>query len=142
MPIKYNLTKYDMLSTRIKKVPPKKPLNEMSKEERATVIKAVLIACFASGHSWQTFKILKSNTSGAMNTPEIKKEFSEALAGKWKLITSFDIEEVSTANISDSAFSDWLYSNVDKDYHDDYKSAWAELKSEFEEDCDVIERRV
>ncbi len=140
MPIKYNLTKYDMLSTRIKKVSTKRPPIQMSNEERSVMIKAVLIAAFSSGHSWQTYRTLTSNGS-TLNNPEIKKEYTEALTSKWRYITPFDIVEVSTANIQDRTFSEWLLFNVNRDYHEEYKKAWEELKSEFSKDCDVVERR-
>lgn len=137
MPIKYNLTKYDMLSTKVKKVSTKK--EGFSKEDSNTVIKAVLIASFASGHSWQTYKIL-TNGGGMLNQPDIKKEYFDARTSKWKLITPFDIVEVSKTNPSDAAFSQWLFFNVDKNEHENYVQAWAELKAEFEEACDDIER--
>jgi hypothetical protein len=140
MPIKYNLTKYDMLSTRIKKVSVKRPPLQMSNEERSIMIKAVLIASFSSGHSWQTYRTITAPGS-SLNNPEIKKEYSEALTSKWRTITPFDIVEVSTANIQDGTFSEWLLFNVNRDYHEEYKHAWSELKSEFSKDCDVVERR-
>jgi hypothetical protein len=142
MPIKYNLTKYDMLSTKIKKVSVKKSFKEMSKEELNTMLKAVLIASFSSGHSWQTYRTLTSPISASFNKPEIKKEYSEAFSSKWRLITPFDIVEVSTANISESTFSEWLFFNVDRENHQSYKSAWKELKTDFNEDCDIIEKPV
>ncbi len=138
MPIKYNLTKYDMLSTKVKKVSTKK--EGFSKEDSNTVIKAILIASFASGHSWQTYKLL-TNGGGMLNQSDVKKEYSEAKATKWKMINPFDIVEVSKTNPSDSAFSQWLFFNVDKGEHEDYVQAWAELKAEFEEACDDIERK-
>ena len=141
MPIKYNLTKYDMLSTRIKKVSVKKAPHEMSNDELNTMIKAVLIASFASGHSWRTYRALTSQAPASMNKQEIKEEFSDAVANKWRLITPFDIVEVSTTNISDSLFSEWMFFNVDRDYHEAYKTAWHELQKDFNEDCDVVERR-
>ncbi|MCW6159987.1 MAG: hypothetical protein LVQ95_02795 [Candidatus Micrarchaeales archaeon] len=137
MPIKYNLTKYDMLSTKVKKVSTKK--EGFSKEDSNTMIKAILIASFASGHSWQTYKLL-TNGGGMLNQPDVKKEYAEAKTSKWKLITPFDIVEVSKTNLSDSAFSQWLFFNVDKGEHEDYVQAWAELKAQFEEACDDIER--
>lgn len=140
MPIKYNLTKYDMLSTRVKKVSSKKDPKEMSKDETETMLKAILIASFASGHSWQTFKLI-TNGGGMLNQPEVKKEYQEARATKWKLINPFDIVEVSTTNISDSAFSQWLFFNVEKENHENYAQAWAELKVDFGEACDDIERK-
>lgn len=142
MPIKYNLTKYDMLSTKIKKVSVKKSANEMSKEEDSTMLKAILIASFASGHSWQTYRMLTSPASDSFNKPEIKKEYAEALSSKWRLITPFDIVEVSTTNIPETTFSEWLFFNVERNSHPDYKSAWKELKTDFNEDCDTIEKQV
>ena len=139
MPIKYNLTKYDMLSTKVKKVSTKKDMREMSKEESNTMLKAILIASFASGHSWQTYKLL-TNGGGMLNQPDVKNEYMEARTSKWKLITPFDIVEVSKTNLSDAAFSQWLFFNVDKAQHEDYVQAWAELKAEFEEACDDVER--
>ncbi len=141
MPIKYNLTKYDMLSTKIKKVSTKKAPKEMSPEERNVMMKAVLIASFASGHSWQTFRTLTSQVSASMHRPEIKKEFIDAASSKWRLITPFDILEVSTTSIPDNAFSEWLFFTVEKDQQEDYKKAWGQLKSEFDEDCDAVERK-
>ena len=138
MPIKYNLTKYYILSTRIKKVSLKKAAIVFTADDRTTMIKAILIASFASGHSWQTFRSLTQGLP--MRNPEIKKEFADAVASKWKSITPFDIVEVSTTNVSDSVFSEWLFFNVEKDFHQEYKDAWSNLKNEFEEDCDVIER--
>ncbi|MFI5412875.1 MAG: hypothetical protein ACHQX1_03205, partial [Candidatus Micrarchaeales archaeon] len=77
----------------------------------------------------------------SMHNQEIRKEHQEAVTSKWKLITPFDIVEVSTTNIPDSAFSEWLFFNVEKEHHEDYKQAWQELKMDFNEDCDVIEKK-
>ncbi len=142
MPIKYNLTKYDMLSTRIKKVSiVKKNLQTMTPEDKDVMFKAVLIACFASGHSWQTFKTLTTSNNGfSYRSPELKQEYQDAVNSKWKTITPFDIVEVSTNHISDSSFSQWLFFNVEKEHQIDYKKAWQQLQTDFDEDCDVIER--
>ncbi len=142
MPIKYNLTKYDMLSTKIKKAAAaKKVAPQLTREDQNTMLKAVIIASFASGHSWQTYRALTSKGPVSLNNSEIRKEFAEAVTSKWRLINPFDIVEVSTTNISDSAFSQWLFFNVDKSYHDEYKKAWKELQSDFDEDCDSVERK-
>lgn len=141
MPIKYNLTKYDMLSTKVKKLSTRKDTGEMTREDSNTIIKAILIASFSSGHSWQTYKLL-TNGGGMLNQADVKKEHSEAKASKWKLITPFDIVEVSKTSPSVAAFSQWLFFNVDKCLHEDYVQAWAELKAEFEEACDDIEGKV
>lgn len=142
MPIKYNLTKYDMLSTRIKKTAAaKKATPQLTREDQGVMLKAVIIASFASGHSWQTYRALTAKGSLNFNNPEIRKEFDDALASKWRLINPFDIVEVSTTNISDAAFSQWLFFNVPKSYHDDYKRAWKALQMDFDEDCDSVERK-
>ena len=141
MPIKYNLTRYDTLASKIKKVSLKKDPSSMTKDEMGTMLKAVLIASFASGHSWQTYKYMTSaNGNGGVRSPELKKEFIESLNQKWKMITPFDIGEISTLNISDTSFSAWLFTNVDKEYHEDFNEAWRELKAELSEACDEVER--
>lgn len=136
MPIKYNLTKYDLLSTKIKKIAGKKGIGEMTKEEYRTMLKAVIVASFASGHSWKTYKITTSSGGHEFNNPEIKEEHQQAYVSKWKTVSPFDIGEISETNISDHAFSTWLFFNVDKSEHDDYKNAWNELQQELAEDCD------
>ena len=142
MPIKYNLTKYDMLSTKIKKAAAaKKATPQPISEDQDVMLKAVIIASFASGHSWQTYRALTAKGPMNLNNPEIKKEFHDAVTNKWRLINPFDIVEVSTTNISDAAFSQWLFFNVDRSYHDEYKRAWKELQADFDEDCDSVERK-
>ena len=141
MPIKFNLTKYDMLSAKIKKLATtKKEQKEITNDDKYTVFQAILVASFASGHSWQTFKTLTSSQPPPLNTPEIKQEFAEAHNSKWKLVTPFNIVEVSTMNISDNAFSQWLFSNVEKPEQEDFKTAWDQLKGEFEVACDDIKK--
>ncbi len=137
MPIKYNLTKYDVLSSKVKKLSTKKNGDPFTKEDRMTVIKAILIASFASGHSWKTFKAATAPAAMVFNNPEIKKEYEDAATNKWKSISNFDIAEVSSANIPDSAFFEWLVFNVNKADHDEYKTSWWALKQGFDEDCDL-----
>ncbi len=139
MPIKYNLTKYDKLFSRIKKVSTKKD-REMTKEETCTMFKAVLLAAFASGHSWQTFRTLTAEASASFNKPEIKKEYEDAATNKWKSVQPSDINEVANSNISEGAFSAWLFFNVQREYHDQYKRVWSELQADFARDCDSVER--
>lgn len=142
MPIKYNLTKYDMLTTKIKKAAAaKKSVQQLVEEDQNVMLKAVLIASFASGHSWQTYRALTAKGSANLNNPDIRKEAQDAVLSKWRLINPFDIVEVSTTNISDTAFSQWLFFNIDRNNHDDYKKAWKELQADFDEDCDSVERK-
>lgn len=140
MPIKYNLTKYDTLASKIKKLSAKKDNPDLTAQERNTMLKAVIVAAFASGHSWQTYKHVTTHNGFSARSPEIKQEFSEALSQKWKLISPFDIGEVSTMNLSDTAFSEWLYSAVDREHQDALKAAWGDLKEELSESCDEVER--
>ena len=143
MPIKYNLTKYDMLSTKVKKAAAaKKAALQLDQADRNVMLKAILIASFASGHSWQTYRTITAKESANFNNPEIRKEFSNAVSNKWRLINPFDIVEVSTTNISDTAFSQWLFFNVDRTWHEEYKRAWRELQMDFDEDCDSVERKI
>jgi signal peptidase I len=140
MPIKYNLTKYDLLFSKIKKISAMKSPKEMSKDERSTMFQAVLVAAFSSSHSWQTYKILTSSMSGAFNTPETKKEYEEAFAAQWKRVSPFDINEVANANINGNVFSEWLFFNVPKETQGDLTNAWKSLQKEFNKDCDTAER--
>ncbi len=150
MPIKYNLTKFDMLSNRIKKTAAKGAVkgNGWSgggnapnlPEDDLTRIKAIIIASFASGHSWQTSKAL-TEPGIMINSPDVKKEYLEAKEKKWQSISNFDIVEVSSKNVNDASFSQWLFFNVDRSQHDDYKKAWSELKGEFNEDCDDVDKK-
>lgn len=142
MPIKYNLTKYDIISSQIKKITAKKGSNGdgADPEDKKTMLKAVLIASFSSGHSWQTYKAATSSTPMAFNKPEIKKEYVDSVTSKWKTITPFDIDEVSKSQISDNAFSEWLFFNVGKEDHESYKEAWDDLKMDFNDSCDDVEK--
>jgi hypothetical protein len=144
MPLKYNLTKYDTLNSEVHKLSARaigaQP-KSFDDEDNVLVFKAVLIASFSSGHSWQTHKYLISETQ-RLESPEVKEEFRRAITGKWKDITPFDIKEVAGMKISDTVFSEWLFFNVDKSQFNFCKRAWAELKKEFCTDCDATVLRV
>jgi hypothetical protein len=147
MPIKYNLTNYDVLAGKIKKValkgamhanggaPPKQPEVE-SADDAMLKNMAVLIAAFSSGHSWQTHKSIVDRE--ALNKPEIKSEFGDALSSRWKDVSQGDIFELATKKVSDTSFFQWLFFNVDRDKHEDYKLAWQNLSKELAENCDEI----
>lgn len=92
----------------------------------------VMIAAFSSGHSWKTHQEIGNKYSTNFNKPEIKEEFLNAELNKWKNINAFDIREVIEKNISHSNVSQWLYYNVDKLKHDDFKNAWTELYKRLE----------
>lgn len=146
MPIKYNLTNYDVLAGKIKKVALKETAHsngiaqngQANSTEDETLLKnmAVLIASFSSGHSWQTHKSIVDREG--LNKPEIKAEFADAIASRWKDVSQGDIFELATKKVSDTAFSQWLFFNVDKDKHEEYKLAWQALNKELAENCDEI----
>ncbi len=144
MPLKYNLTKYDTLNSEVHRLsskPTDAHTKGLSEEDNVLIFKAVLIASFSSGHSWQTHKCLVSDTQ-QLKSSEVKEEFKLALNGKWKDITPFDIKEVAGMRLSDTIFSEWLFFNVDKSQFNFCKRAWAELKEEFGTDCDAAVLRV
>ncbi len=138
MPIKYNLTKYDMLAERIHELSQKKD-ETFSKDEETLRAEATLIASFASAHSWQTFKTITEGKANEINSAEIKNEHNLAKTVKWKKIRNMDIQEVARTNIN-GMFSTWLYAiSVDKATRETYKNAWNKLVSnEFNEECDGI----
>lgn len=138
MPIKFNLTKFDILAGRIKKASTKKDQKEMSKEEMCAMRQAVIVASFASGHSWQTYKALTAPNGIQLNSPLVKQEHTEARNNKWKLVTPFNVVEVANMRIQDSTFAQWLFFNTDKCDQEEYKSAWRALGAEFETACDEI----
>ncbi len=146
MPIKYNLTTYDMLANQIHKLsikngsasPVKFDEEARSITEDGDIIraKAVIIASFSSNLSWQTYKTITTDP-GKLNSIEVKREYDEAVTDKWKRVTNNDVREVATNGIGDNAFSTWLFFNVDKDAHDAYNKAWRLFKSEFSEGCET-----
>ena len=137
MPIKYNLTKFDVLSNKIKKIAQSKN-HELLKEDFITITKAIIIASFASGHSWQTYKTISSNKPFIKLSEEENNEYYEAKNNGWKTITPFDIIEVANINLNDNIFKQWLYSSVDKQEHEIYLKAWDDLIKEFNDACDSV----
>ncbi|MCL4389189.1 MAG: hypothetical protein M1528_03085 [Candidatus Marsarchaeota archaeon] len=138
MPLKHNITKYDVLATRIRKLSLKNGTTSHTPEEKEALITAVLIASFASGPSWQTHNALKDNIS-ALNSAGVKEEYRQAAASKWKSISAADISEVLNKGISDGAFSTWMYFNVEQENHTAYRDAWTALNKAFLDSCDNIE---
>ena len=138
MPLKHNITKYDVLATRIRKLSLKNGTTSHTPEEKEALITAVLVASFASGLSWQTHNALKDKIS-ALNSNEVKEEYRQASASKWKSISAADISEVLNKGISDGAFSTWMYFNVEQENHVPYREVWMELNREFLDSCDNLE---
>jgi hypothetical protein len=152
MPIKYNITKYDVLVGEIHRLvqkcnshhtyrldgrPDGEALDLTEKELQLKAV-AVIIASFSSGHSWQTHKCLQSE--GQFDKTEVKQEYLEAENSRWKSVTLNDVEELASTAISDSAFYKWLFYNVGKDKQQEYKNAWNMLKTEFDSTCDELEQ--
>ena len=139
MPIKHNLTKYDLIKDRIHRAA-MKPDAEMSREDIETRDIAIIIASFASNHAWRTYKFMADGTSN-LNQQEVKSEYHEARGGRWKSITTSDISEVAQNGKINSVFSNWLFFNVEPQFHDAYKRAWSQLQREFEYDCDTVDKQ-
>jgi len=152
MPIKYNITKYDVLVGEIHKLVQKcnthhayrldaksdAEASDLTEKELQLKAIAVIIASFSSGHSWQTHKCLQNEEQ--FNKAEIKQEYLEAEESRWKSVTLNDIEELAETSVSDSTFYRWLFYNVDKSRQQVYKNAWSMLKAEFDSSCDEIEQ--
>ncbi len=149
MPIKYNLTKYDVLVDKIHKVVLKEQAHqndggrsdpqegdESGSDDGAIKLMAVLIASFSSGHSWQTHKALMDHTD--INSAEVKEEFAEAVKTRWKEVSHGDLVELANNHVPDSVFAQWLFFNVDKEAHESYKSAWQMLNNEMSEGVDEV----
>ncbi len=137
MPLKHNITKYDVLATRIRKIALKNGAAILSEEEKRAVLMAVLVASFSSGQSWRTHNLITGNPTD-LNNGEVKEEYHQAAASRWKTISASDISEVLNKGISDGAFHSWLFFNVDHQQQALYNEVWNELLTQFKEACDDI----
>ena len=72
MPLKHNVTKYDVLATKIRKIA-LKPSSDLSKEEKRSAIMAVIVASLSSSHSWKTHNLLMDGLSN-LNSEEVREE--------------------------------------------------------------------
>jgi hypothetical protein len=137
MPIKYNLTKYDILAEKFHDLAQKK--GTLDKDEEITKAGATIIVSFSPAHSWQTSKAIIEGNINAFNSSEVKNEYKLASEKKWKLVRNTDIQEVSCINIRDNLFSTWLLTNIpEKNTRETYRKAWCVLKEQFNEECDGI----
>ncbi|MDE1870706.1 MAG: hypothetical protein KGI06_00515 [Candidatus Micrarchaeota archaeon] len=138
MPIKYNLTKYDILAEKIHELSQKRD-TPFSKDEELLRAKAILIASFDSAHSYQTNKIITSgNVIELLNSDYIKMEHADARSTKWRNVKNTDIEEVAHTNIN-GTFPLWLRSIcADRETCEGYRYAWGMLQKEFAAECDGI----
>jgi len=137
MPIKYNLTKFDILAIEFHDLLQKRT-TPFSKTEEISKAAATIVASFASTHSWQTSSAIKERNSNKLNSPVVKNEFVLASRDGWKRVKNIDIQEVSCSRISDSIFYAWRSFNIPKDYHEIYAFGWQMLKKVFNEECDEI----
>lgn len=137
MPIKYNLTWADMLSTKIHKTAIKNSPAEG--DEHKTMLIGVIVAALSSSHSWQTYKAIKENPTW-LSKPEVREEYQNALMEGWKNITYTDINETAQDKSVENAFDTWLVFNVDKKEHEDYKNAWKSLLEQSANSCDDVKR--
>ncbi|MDE1868991.1 MAG: hypothetical protein KGH60_03435 [Candidatus Micrarchaeota archaeon] len=150
MPIKYNLTKHDILADKIRKLsqrtstvkPGQRVSSSLSNEEKTLHAAAVLVASFSKSHSWKTANCMTNGGVMGLNSSELGEIAAEHMAAresKWKNVRNTDIQEVAEMNIRDPAFYGWLnYAVADKSCYDAYKTAWRDLNREFEEECDNV----
>jgi len=137
MPIKYNLTKHDILAENIHELLQKR--DPFTTDEEVRRAEAIIIASLSSAHSWQTNKIITDgNVTALLTSSQVRNEHAEARNSKWKLVNNMNIQEVARMNIN-GMFHMWLNAiNVDKQTKDIYKNAWSKLQSEFAAECDGI----
>jgi hypothetical protein len=136
MPIKYNLTKNDILAGKFHQLTQRKN-GSSSEDDDLLMAAATLIASFSSAHSWQTYKHISSMDMDGLRCTEVKTEYLSAEQERWKHVSTRDIDEVARMNITPSLFSIWLCFNIDKSKKKLYKDAWDLLTSEFEKECDT-----
>jgi len=139
MPIKYNLTKHDMLAEKIHKLA-SRDQEELSTGDVELEILAIIVTSFSSNHSWKTFQAITNGTDN-YSSPEIKDDYAKAKT-KWKQLKSQDLQQLAGCNIPDYKFYRWMNQNVEKDKHEAYKLGWAMLNKEFNEDCDDISAKL
>lgn len=138
MPIKYNLTKYDILAEKFHDLVPKNG-SPLTKDEEILKAEATLIASFASAHSWQTSRAINERNINSNNSQEIKSEHLRAKSDKWKQVKNIDIQEVARNNMGDNLFNAWMQVvNVDKPSREIYRKAFSLFKQHLNEECDGI----
>jgi hypothetical protein len=141
MPIKFNITKHDILASKFHQLAQKANGTSFSGDDELIHAQATLVASFSPRHAWQTNRALISrDTERLRASPEVKTEYMEAKKSRWKMVDPKDLQEVAQMNLPDSLFSVWLAFNTEKDRRDVYRTAWTNLNREFEEECDNRER--
>lgn len=137
MPIKYNLTKYDLLAEEIHELSQKRN-TPFTKDEETLKAEAVILVSFASSHSWHTSTVLISGNPNEFSSAQVKGEYALASKENWKHVRNTDIQEVSCANVRDTLFYMWMSTNVERQDRDLFVDAWGRLKQMFNEECDGI----
>jgi hypothetical protein len=141
MPIKFNITKHDILASRFHQLIQRSNGGVFVGDDALLHAQATLVASFSPGHSWQTNRsLVERDIERLRSSQEVKNEYAAAKTLRWKMVGSKDIQEVSQMRIPDSLFSVWLAFNTEKERRDVYRTAWADLNREFEEECDKKER--
>ncbi|MCL5111414.1 MAG: hypothetical protein M1160_00840 [Candidatus Marsarchaeota archaeon] len=135
--MKHNVTKYDVLATKIHHLSQKQN-SDLTKDEKRAEIMAVLVASLTSSQSWKTHQHLMDGLAN-LNSDDVKEEYRQALTTRWKNVTAADINEVLSKGISAQAFSTWLFFTVEPQNQSLYKSVWDEMCKEFTQACDDIE---
>jgi len=143
MPIKFNITKHDILASRFHQLIQRSNGGVFVGDDALLHAQATLVASFSPGHSWQTNRaIIERDSERLRSSPEVKNEYLAAKKSRWKMVGSKDIQEVSQMNMPDSLFSVWLAFNTEKERREVYRVAWTNLNREFAEECDNRERAV
>ena len=140
MPIKFNITKHDVLAGRFRQLA-QKANGSFSGDDGLLHAQATLVASFSPRHGWQTNRaMIERDTERLRASPEVKSEYLSAKNSRWKSVEPKDLQEVAQMNIPDSLFSVWLVYNTEKEIRELYRNAWTILNKEFQEDCDNRER--
>lgn len=141
MPIKFNITKHDVLAGKFHQLVQKVNGGTLAGDDALLHAQATLIASFSPGHSWQTNRsLIERDTERLRASQEVKNEYAAAKTSRWKMVNSKDIQEVSQMNVPDSLFSVWLAFNTEREKRETYRSAWTNLQKEFDDECDNRER--
>jgi len=137
MPIKFNITKHDVLAGRFRQLAQRANGIAFAGDDDLLHAQATLVASFSPRHAWQTNKAMLDRDSERLRaSAEIKNEYIAAKSSRWKAVDPKDLQEVSQMCIPDSLFSVWLAFNTEKEKRDTYRTAWTNLNKEFQEECD------
>lgn len=136
MPIRTILNKYGFFVAEVHKVAKKRTYSE---RDVALIRRAQLIAALSSSHSWQTYRYLRFG--GDLDRQKILGEASYAFdGGGWKNISETDVEEVVSTKVPEHAFSMWVFCALPKDERPEWKELFGQLKEEFKDGLEPIER--